>query len=85
MAAKRRTALAAARKAAGYTQEQLAAVLYVERSTVIRWEAGRHAPVPFLWPKLAHILGISRDQLTACWQTTISSARRPTQRPKAGR
>jgi DNA-binding XRE family transcriptional regulator/tetratricopeptide (TPR) repeat protein len=62
---KRRTALAAARKAAGYTQEGLAAVLHIERSTVIRWEAGRHAPVPYLWPKLAHVLGISRDQLTA--------------------
>ena len=65
MAAKRRAALAAARKAAGYTQEQLSAVLHVERSTVIRWEAGRHAPVPYLWPKLAHVLGISRAQLTA--------------------
>jgi len=65
MVEKRRTALAAARKAAGYTQEQLAAVLHVERSTVLRWEAGRHAPVPYLWPKLAHVLGISRDQLKA--------------------
>ena len=65
MAAARRAALAAARKAAGYTQEQLAAVLHVERSTVIRWEAGRYAPVPYLWPKLAQVLGISRDQLTA--------------------
>ncbi len=63
MVAKRRTALVAARKAAGYTQEQLAAELHVERSTVIHWEAGRHAPVPYLWPKLAHVLGISRDQL----------------------
>ena len=62
---KRRIALAAARKAAGYTQEGLAALLHVERSTVIRWEAGRHAPVPYLWPKLAQVLGISRDQLTA--------------------
>ena len=65
MAAARRAALAAARKAAGYTQEQLAAVLHVERSTVIRWEAGRHAPVPYLWPKLVRVLGISRDQLMA--------------------
>lgn len=64
MVTKRRTALAT-RKAAGYTQESLAAVLHVERSTVIRWEAGRHAPVPYLWPKLARVLGISRDQLTA--------------------
>ncbi len=45
MVTKRRVALATARKAAGYTQEQLASVLCVERSTVIRWEAGRHAPV----------------------------------------
>ncbi|MGH3899906.1 MAG: hypothetical protein ACRDTA_17035, partial [Pseudonocardiaceae bacterium] len=40
-------------------------MLHVERSTVIRWEAGRHAPVPYLWPKLAHVLGLSRDQLKA--------------------
>ncbi len=39
--------------------------LHVERSTVLRWEAGRHAPVPYLWPKLARVLGISRDQLKA--------------------
>jgi len=39
LAAKRRTALATAHKAAGYTQEQLAAVLHVERSTVIWQEA----------------------------------------------
>ncbi|MGQ0717922.1 MAG: helix-turn-helix domain-containing protein [Pseudonocardiales bacterium] len=63
MVTKRRAALATARKAAGYTQEQLAAVLHVERSTVIRWEAGRHAPVPYLWPKLGRILGVSREQL----------------------
>jgi transcriptional regulator with XRE-family HTH domain/tetratricopeptide (TPR) repeat protein len=71
--AKRRTALAAAPKAAGYTQEGLAAVLHIERSTVIRWEAGRHAPVPYLWPKLARVLGISRDQLTALLTEGLTS------------
>jgi DNA-binding XRE family transcriptional regulator len=63
MVARRRPKLAAARKAAGYTQEALAELLHVERSTVVRWEAGRHAPVPYLWPKLARLLGISGEQL----------------------
>ncbi|OLF07495.1 hypothetical protein BLA60_26560 [Actinophytocola xinjiangensis] len=58
-----RTALATARKAAGYTQESLAAALYVDRSTVIRWEAGQYSPVPYLWPKLARLLGVTREKL----------------------
>lgn len=58
-----RSALASARKAAGYTQEGLAAALPVDRSTVIRWEAGDHAPLPYLWPKLARLLGCSQDRL----------------------
>lgn len=61
--AKRRTGLVSARKAAGYTQEGLAEALSVERSTVIRWEAGQHAPVPYLWPKLAKLLGMTRERL----------------------
>jgi transcriptional regulator with XRE-family HTH domain len=63
MAASRRAALAAARRAAGHTQETLAAALYVDRTTVIRWEAGDHAPQPYLRPKLARLLGRSQDQL----------------------
>ena len=60
---RRRAALAGARKAAGHTQEGLAAELHVDRSTVIRWESGDHAPLPYLWPKLARLLGQSQDQL----------------------
>lgn len=64
MGAKRRRAgLVAARKAAGYTQESLAEALYVDRSTVMRWEAGVHSPVPYLWPKLGKLLGVSRERL----------------------
>lgn len=63
MVARRRLQLAIARKAAGYTQETLAEVLYVDRSTVNRWEAGLHAPVPYLWPKLAKLLGVTRERL----------------------
>ena len=62
-ATRRRPELAAARKAAGYTQERLAEALRVDRSTVIRWEAGLHAPVPYLWPKLAKLLGVTRERL----------------------
>ncbi|MGH3720966.1 MAG: helix-turn-helix transcriptional regulator [Pseudonocardiaceae bacterium] len=60
---RRRTGLAGAHKAAGYTQEGLAAEVHVDRSTVIRWEAGDHAPLPYLRPKLARLLGQSREQL----------------------
>jgi transcriptional regulator with XRE-family HTH domain len=60
---RRRTGLVAARKAAGYTQEGLAEALCVERSTVTRWEAGLHVPVPYLWPKLAKLLGITGERL----------------------
>ncbi|MGH7867185.1 MAG: helix-turn-helix transcriptional regulator [Candidatus Dormibacteraceae bacterium] len=48
VASRRRTKLVVARKSAGYTQEQLAAVLHVERSTIIRWEAGQNVPLPYL-------------------------------------
>ncbi len=60
---RRRAALVGARKAAGHTQESLAAALHVDRSTVIRWEAGDHAPLPYLWPRLARLLGQSQEQL----------------------
>lgn len=63
MVARRRRKLAAARKAAGYTQEGLADALNVDRSTVQRWEAGEHAPWPYLWPKLGRLLGLDREQL----------------------
>jgi transcriptional regulator with XRE-family HTH domain len=60
---RRRAALAGASKAAGHTQESLAAALHIDRSTVIRWEAGEHAPLPYLRPGLARLLGQSQEQL----------------------
>lgn len=59
----RRTGLAAARKSAGHTQESLAAALHIDRSTVIRWEAGDYAPLPYLRPKLARLLRLTPEKL----------------------
>lgn len=60
---RRRVALASARKVAGHTQESLAAALHVDPSTVIRWEGGDQAPLPYVRPKLARLLGQSPEQL----------------------
>ncbi|MGH3972604.1 MAG: helix-turn-helix transcriptional regulator [Pseudonocardiaceae bacterium] len=59
----KRRALAERRKVVGYTQEQLAAVLDVERSTVVRWEAGETTPQPWCRLKLAEALAVSLDEL----------------------
>lgn len=61
--APKRHRLAAQRKAVGYSQEQLAESLRVDRSTVGRWENGETAPQPWVRPKLAKALRISTDQL----------------------
>lgn len=59
----KRKRLAHIRKTAGYTQEQFAHALGVERSTVTRWEAGDHEPLPYIRPKMAGKLGITADEL----------------------
>ncbi|GGM74643.1 hypothetical protein GCM10012275_51670 [Longimycelium tulufanense] len=61
--ARKRKQLANARKAAGLTQEELAARLGVERSTVARWEAGETSPQPWLRRGLAKILQIEPGRL----------------------
>jgi tetratricopeptide (TPR) repeat protein/transcriptional regulator with XRE-family HTH domain len=62
MAAKRQR-LAQRRKAVGLSQEALAGVLGIERSTVVRWESGETEPMPWIRPKLAEALRVSVDQL----------------------
>jgi DNA-binding XRE family transcriptional regulator len=61
--ATRRVRLAKCRKTAGYTQEALAQHLDVERSTVVRWEAGETEPQPWMRPKIARALKISDAEL----------------------
>lgn len=62
MVAKRR-ALADRRRRVGHTQEALATILGVERSTVVRWEAGDTEPLSWCRPKLAEALAVSLDEL----------------------
>jgi transcriptional regulator with XRE-family HTH domain len=47
----------------GMTQEALASVLEVERSTVARWERGETGPAPWIQPKLARAQRVSADRL----------------------
>jgi len=60
---RKRERLAQRRKMVGHSQEQLAEVLRVERSTVVRWERGETEPQPWLRPRLAKALGISGELL----------------------
>ena len=61
--AARRERLIQRRKALGLTQEALASLLDVERSTVVRWERGETEPLPWIRPKLAKALQVSADGL----------------------
>lgn len=64
--ASKRARLAQRRKAAGYSQEDLAERLGVERSTVVRWESAETEPQPWVRPKLAAALGTTTADLQAC-------------------
>lgn len=51
------------RKAAGYTQQGLAAALGVKRLAVLRWETGEQAPHLKMVRKMAALLGCSQADL----------------------
>ncbi|WP_229360121.1 helix-turn-helix transcriptional regulator [Streptomyces albidoflavus] len=55
--------LAERRRAVGYSQETLAHLLGVDRTTVGRWESGRVFPQPPQRRGLANALGLSLDEL----------------------
>jgi transcriptional regulator with XRE-family HTH domain/tetratricopeptide (TPR) repeat protein len=74
MTTAKRYRLAQRRKAMGFSQEQLAERLEVDRSTVVRWESGDNEPQPWVRPRLAEVLQVSLDQLTEL----LASEPRPT-------
>jgi transcriptional regulator with XRE-family HTH domain len=55
--------LAALRKAAGFTQEQLAAEIGISRRRIAYYEAESDHPPASLLPKLAHALNTTVDEL----------------------
>ncbi|MER6192324.1 helix-turn-helix transcriptional regulator [Streptomyces cyaneofuscatus] len=57
--------LAERRRALGYSQEELAQLLGVDRTTVGRWESGRVYPQPPQRRGLAAALGVSLEELDA--------------------
>jgi transcriptional regulator with XRE-family HTH domain len=61
--AARRLGLAVRRRVQGYSQDSLAGHLRVSRSTVARWERGETEPQPYVRPKLATLLDVSREEL----------------------
>lgn len=71
MAARSSTALAAAREACGYTQEDLAEKLRVERTTIGRWERGVQSPQPWQRRRLAANLHVSLDELDTLLRRTL--------------
>jgi transcriptional regulator with XRE-family HTH domain len=62
MAGKRHR-LAQRRKASGYTQEQFAEAMRVDRTTVYRWERGEVDPQPHQRLKLAKLLQVTSKEL----------------------
>ncbi|MFI2712098.1 helix-turn-helix transcriptional regulator [Micromonospora sp. NPDC018662] len=51
------------RKALGYSQERLADILGVERSTVVRWENAETDPHPWHRTRIAFALGVTLEQV----------------------
>lgn len=59
----KRLRFAQRRKAVGLTQEALAGMFGIERSTVLRWEKAETEPQAWLWPKLAAALKVTPEEL----------------------
>ena len=71
--AAKRDRLAQRRRALGLTQEDLAGLMEVERSTVARWERGTTQPLPWIRPKLARALQVPADQLADLLDSTATA------------
>jgi transcriptional regulator with XRE-family HTH domain len=69
----RRVRLARRRKACGYSQEQLADRLGVDRTSIGRWERGETDPQAFLWPRLAGLLEVTPSELDKLLQPDLAA------------
>lgn len=73
--------IAQKRLAAGYTQKQLAQLLYVDHSTVSKWERGLSYPDITLISKICSLLSISEHEfLTACDDTQARKEKKEARR-----
>ncbi len=61
--ATKRVRLIQRRKTVGYSQEQLAVRIGVDRSTVVRWERGETLPQPQQRQRLARVLQVTAEEL----------------------
>lgn len=75
----KRVQLAERRKTVGLSQESLADLVGVDRSTVVRWERGERAPQPWHRPKLANALKVSVDELAVLLAPVSRSGYHPGQ------
>ncbi|MBL7502452.1 helix-turn-helix transcriptional regulator [Frankia sp. CNm7] len=73
----KRSALAARRKAMGYSQEDLAEAVGVDRSTVARWEQGKTEPYPENRSELARALNVDYEELDRLIQAEAAPTLRP--------
>jgi transcriptional regulator with XRE-family HTH domain len=77
---RRRHRLAARRKTVGLSQEGLAEILGVDRSTVVRWERADTEPQPWHRPQLADALKVSVEELAALLADIGEARSRPNER-----
>jgi transcriptional regulator with XRE-family HTH domain len=77
---RKRRRLAQRRKAVGLSQEGLAEVMGVDRSTVVRWERADTEPQPWHRPKLARALKVSVEELAALLADVGEAPGRPDER-----
>ncbi|GAA1814967.1 helix-turn-helix transcriptional regulator [Planosporangium flavigriseum] len=76
----RRYRLAQRRKAVGLSQERLAEVVGVDRSTVVRWERAETDPQPWHRPRLATALRVSVEELAELLADVGEPPSRPNER-----